>query len=170
MGAKFFKTSNRGKKYLKRFNQSRSWFRGLKWVACKSQAFINEFRSRSPRASRGPPIQGWWCFFDWNACEPWDGKVRHSIANVVRATKPNENSWFAFSACTALIYWLLRCLLRLSLKTGAWLKSAQRCSQTWKTASPITQTRPSHSANSTSMGLKGWHVLLKSDFPLNLGI
>ena len=33
MGAKFFKTSNRGKKYLKRFNQSRSWFRGLKWVA-----------------------------------------------------------------------------------------------------------------------------------------
>ena len=33
MGAKFFKTTNRGKKYLKRFNQTRSWFRGLKWVA-----------------------------------------------------------------------------------------------------------------------------------------
>merc|ERR1712032_58303 len=33
MGAKFFKNGNRGKKFVKRFHNTRSWFRGLKWVS-----------------------------------------------------------------------------------------------------------------------------------------
>lgn len=34
MGAKFFRTSDKPKKIKKRFSQTRSWFRTLKWTAC----------------------------------------------------------------------------------------------------------------------------------------
>lgn len=35
MGAKFYRGSDKPKKIRKRFSQTRSWFRTLKWVACK---------------------------------------------------------------------------------------------------------------------------------------
>ena len=35
MGAKFYRASDKGKKIRKRPTQTRSWFRGFKWVACK---------------------------------------------------------------------------------------------------------------------------------------
>lgn len=34
MGAKFFRGADKPKKIRKRFSQTRSWFRTLKWVAC----------------------------------------------------------------------------------------------------------------------------------------
>ena len=35
MGFKFYRVSDRPKKFMKRFEHTRSWFRDLKWVACK---------------------------------------------------------------------------------------------------------------------------------------
>ena len=35
MGAKFYRGADKPKKIRKRFSQTRSWFRTLKWVACK---------------------------------------------------------------------------------------------------------------------------------------
>ena len=35
MGLKFYRGSDRPNKIRKRLEQSRSWFRSLKWVACK---------------------------------------------------------------------------------------------------------------------------------------
>ena len=35
MGAKFYRGADKGKKIRKRPTQTRSWFRGFKWVACK---------------------------------------------------------------------------------------------------------------------------------------
>lgn len=35
MGAKFYRGADKPKKIRKRFTQTRSWFRTLKWVACK---------------------------------------------------------------------------------------------------------------------------------------
>ena len=35
MGVKFYRSADKPKKIRKRFSQTRSWFRTLKWVACK---------------------------------------------------------------------------------------------------------------------------------------
>ena len=35
MGAKFYRGADKPKKVRKRFSQSRSWFRTLKWLSCK---------------------------------------------------------------------------------------------------------------------------------------
>ena len=35
MGAKFYRASDKAKKIRKRVSQTRTWARGLKWVACK---------------------------------------------------------------------------------------------------------------------------------------
>ncbi len=35
MGAKFYRGADKPKKIRKRFSQTRSWFRALKWTACK---------------------------------------------------------------------------------------------------------------------------------------
>lgn len=35
MGAKFYRGADKPKKIRKRFSQTRSWFRTLKWTACK---------------------------------------------------------------------------------------------------------------------------------------
>ena len=41
MGAKFYRGSDKPKKIRKRFSQTRSWFRTLKWVACKSNLSLS---------------------------------------------------------------------------------------------------------------------------------
>lgn len=40
MGAKFFRGADKPKKIRKRFSQTRSWFRTLKWVACMYSSFL----------------------------------------------------------------------------------------------------------------------------------
>ena len=39
MGAKFYRANYNSKKIRKRFSQTRTWFRTLKWVACKINPF-----------------------------------------------------------------------------------------------------------------------------------
>lgn len=61
MGAKFYRGADKPKKIRKRFSQTRSWFRTLKWVACKSMPTIYKqlsFRSRTSKHGCWPPIQG----------------------------------------------------------------------------------------------------------------
>ena len=40
MGAKFYRGADKPKKLRKRFFQTRSWFRTLKWVACKYYTLV----------------------------------------------------------------------------------------------------------------------------------
>ena len=71
MGCKFYRGADKPKKIRKRLTQSRSWFRMLKWVACKyTQTMVTTaanaitcingfylFRSRSSNYGRRSPIQ-----------------------------------------------------------------------------------------------------------------
>lgn len=38
MGFKYYRTSDRPKKFLNRITNTRSWFRDLKWVTCKTSS------------------------------------------------------------------------------------------------------------------------------------
>ena len=53
MGLKFYRGADKPKKIRKRFTQTRSWFRTLKWVAC------NQSPSHLTKRSRSPYIRGW---------------------------------------------------------------------------------------------------------------
>ena len=50
MGAKFYRGADKGKKIRKRFSQTRSWFRGFKWVAYHAH----------PLMIVGHPFKGGW--------------------------------------------------------------------------------------------------------------
>ena len=41
MGCKFYRGSDKPKKIRKRFTQTRSWFRTLKWVSCMLLVYSN---------------------------------------------------------------------------------------------------------------------------------
>merc|ERR1711865_90825 len=52
MGAKFYRGSDKGKKIRYRFAQTRSWFRGFKWVAYHAH----------PTYVAGHPFKGGWVY------------------------------------------------------------------------------------------------------------
>lgn len=71
MGAKFYRGADKPKKIRKRFTQTRSWFRTLKWVACTIlHFFINNFRSRTSHYGCWSSIQGWLGLLSWTTPTP----------------------------------------------------------------------------------------------------
>ena len=64
MGAKFYRGADKPKKLKKRFTQTRTWFRTLKWVACKC-VLAHPLRPRASYPCGWPPLQGILGLLDW---------------------------------------------------------------------------------------------------------
>ena len=77
MGAKFYRGSDKGKKIRKRFSQTRSWFRTLKWVSYHAH----------PLMIVGHPFKGGWVMPQGYLLHP-DMK-RFSIATPFLFAPPN---------------------------------------------------------------------------------
>ena len=77
MGAKFYRGSDKAKKIRKRFTQTRSWFRGLKWVSYHAH----------PLMIVGHPFKGGWVMPQGHLLHP-DMK-RFSIATPFLFAPPN---------------------------------------------------------------------------------
>lgn len=97
MGAKFYRGSDKPKKIRKRFTQTRSWFRTLKWVACKKfPLFLTDFntsiflRSRASNYGCWPPLQGFMGVLHWPTTPPRREALRTADRCAVQATLPRQ--------------------------------------------------------------------------------
>jgi hypothetical protein len=91
MGAKFYRGADKPKKIRKRFSQTRSWFRTLKWVACMfhfSTFPANHFylRSRSSKHGRWSPIQGKLGILNRSTLAPRSQEIRHWLTSPLQAS------------------------------------------------------------------------------------
>ena len=75
MGAKFYRGADKPKKFRKRFSQTRSWFRTLKWVACMLlnifqfiKLIFYLYRSCSSIMGNRTSFQGFMGSFNWSTC------------------------------------------------------------------------------------------------------
>ena len=59
MGVKFYRGADKPKKFRKRFTQTRSWLRTLKWVACK-YLIIHQLINFFYFVRSCPPYYGSW--------------------------------------------------------------------------------------------------------------
>ena len=135
MGAKFYRGSDKPKKIRKRFSQTRSWFRTLKWVACKSRTSFSKhsvpsidagctiwlddsnvyllFRSRSPNNGCRSPLQGFMGVLHRSTLAPRPEALRHAVSSAVQASLPRQEPLRPPDCCfSASILWLLLGILR----------------------------------------------------------
>lgn len=111
MGAKFYKDTAKSKKIRKRFTQTRSWFRTLKWLACKCarcDAWINLapsaascadliailaiFRLCPSHLDRRTPFQGRLGSSPRLPAAPGHEALLNCDANSFRTTQPIEDA------------------------------------------------------------------------------
>lgn len=86
MGAKFYRGADKPKKIRKRLTQTRSWFRTLKWVACRCPSpSPSPFRPRAPHDGGGPPLQGLLGPLHWAGPAPRPQAVRPDYRSVLQA-------------------------------------------------------------------------------------
>ena len=148
MGCKFYRGSDRPKKIHKRLVHSRSWFRMLKWVACKYQfymlinpqyLFLFNFRSRTSNFRGWSSIQGRTGYVPRLLASSRHEEIQYSIILLVRSTKTKCHAscrccrcWFPGS----IIRWLLRYILQWSFiqrnRTKVLLNDGRHEEMLWK--------------------------------------
>ena len=82
MGAKFYRGADKPKKIRKRFFQTRSWFRTLKWVSCKHITYpiTTVYRSRTSCIRTWTPLQGWLGLLYRPNPSPRSQEIRHQYS------------------------------------------------------------------------------------------
>jgi len=105
MGAKFYRGADKPKKIRKRFSQTRSWFRTLKWVACKYSTMLIVFMidHAHPNMVAGHPFKGSWVFSTGQLLHP-DLK-RFAIGSPVlfKPTMPGKNPFFPAAVAASTV-------------------------------------------------------------------
>ena len=90
MGAKFYRGSDKPKKIKKRLTQTRTWFRTLKWVACKCTLYLTR-RPRPPNFHRRTSFQGILGKQHRLFAAPRHEKVRYYDPHSLCAPKPTQD-------------------------------------------------------------------------------
>ncbi len=83
MGAKFYRGSDKPKKLRKRFSQTRSWFRTLKWVAYHAH----------PHMVAGHPFKGSWVFSTGQLLHPDLKRFSLQSAVLFKPPFPGKNPY-----------------------------------------------------------------------------
>ena len=83
MGAKFYRGADKPKKLRKRFSQTRSWFRTLKWVAYHAH----------PNMVAGHPFKGSWVFSTGQLVHPDLKRFNLQSAVLFRPPFPGKNPY-----------------------------------------------------------------------------
>jgi hypothetical protein len=83
MGAKFHRGADKGKKFRKRFSQTRSWFRTLKWVAYHAH----------PTMVAGHPFKGSWVFSTGQLLHPDLKRFNLNTAVLFKPPFPGKNPY-----------------------------------------------------------------------------
>ena len=83
MGAKFYRGSDKPKKIRKRFSQTRSWFRTLKWVAYHAH----------PTMVAGHPFKGSWVFSTGQLLHPDVKRFGMQTAVLFKPPFPGKNPY-----------------------------------------------------------------------------
>ena len=90
MGAKFYRGSDKPKKLRKRYSQTRSWFRTLKWVAYHAH----------PTMVAGHPFKGSWVFSTGQLLHPDLKRFNLQSAVLFRPPFPGKNPYDIVAATT----------------------------------------------------------------------
>ena len=95
MGAKFYRGSDKPKKIRKRFSQTRSWFRTLKWVACKFHySLITYFIDHAhPNMVAGHPFKGSWVYSTGQLLHPDLKRFAMQSAVLFKPPFPGKNPY-----------------------------------------------------------------------------
>lgn len=88
MGAKQYRGADKPKKIRKRFSQTRSWFRTLKWTACMINISQISFRSRPSHMGCWTPLQGKLGFLNRSTLASWLEEIRSPNCRPLQATLP----------------------------------------------------------------------------------
>ena len=83
MGAKFYRGSDKPKKIRKRFSQTRSWFRTLKWVAYHAH----------PTMVAGHPFKGSWVFSTGQLLHPDLKRFNLNTSVLFKPPFPGKNPY-----------------------------------------------------------------------------
>ncbi len=83
MGAKFYRGSDKPKKLRKRFSQTRSWFRTLKWVAYHAH----------PTMVAGHPFKGSWVYSTGQLLHPDLKRFGLQTAVLFKPPFPGKNPY-----------------------------------------------------------------------------
>jgi hypothetical protein len=83
MGAKFYRGADKPKKLRKRFSQTRSWFRTLKWVAYHAH----------PHMVAGHPFKGSWVFSTGQLLHPDLKRFSLQSAVLFKPPFPGKNPY-----------------------------------------------------------------------------
>lgn len=87
MGAKFYRGSDKPKKLRKRFSQTRSWFRTLKWVAYHAH----------PTMVAGHPFKGSWVYSTGQLLHPDLKRFGLQTAVLFKPPFPGKNPYDHFA-------------------------------------------------------------------------
>jgi hypothetical protein len=90
MGAKFYRGSDKPKKLRKRFSQTRSWFRTLKWVAYHAH----------PTMVAGHPFKGSWVYSTGQLLHPDLKRFGLQTAVLFKPPFPGKNPYDHFPQIT----------------------------------------------------------------------
>ena len=90
MGAKFYRGSDKPKKLRKRFSQTRSWFRTLKWVAYHAH----------PTMVAGHPFKGSWVYSTGQLLHPDLKRFGLQTAVLFKPPFPGKNPYDHFATPT----------------------------------------------------------------------
>ena len=95
MGAKFYRGSDKPKKIRKRFSQTRSWFRTLKWVACMFSTFYwyLSLDHAHPTMVAGHPFKGSWVYSTGQLLHPDVKRFSMQTAVLFKPPFPGKNPY-----------------------------------------------------------------------------
>ncbi len=86
MGAKFYRAHDKAKNFRRRFHQTRSWFRGFKWVCYHAH----------PTMVAGHPFKGGWVASTGQLLNP--EMARFQIATPILFSPPNPTKMAGYVA------------------------------------------------------------------------